>query len=358
MEEQGYIQLIKQQTIYVPVMQATLNISMSRIEQMEPFTELVIRAIGQGKTVNDLIDITSLSRYLVEDEIFRLRGWGFIELENENYELTAIGDRYLFLLKLVEQANLDTIHVLVNAFNGQIIPNQTDLLTRDDIPTEGKKLKKKVVKELFQNRNYSNSYEYFIQHHLFRLPKSEELTVDEIETIEVSTQCYPQLYYIAHTFNQIPVVQSIDADLEVEYPFMEIQPHFTTEELEKYQNVLQTIQQLNIFDTELLSNKAVMILDHAKYLEELTEQYSGYYVNLLTGNLVKEIESKKMNTRTFSIQFSCDNTWIKQHLIDNLKDLFLNKQLKIDIELLPIEQKGVIYTNLTKLMNWEDNIVE
>ncbi|SFC09343.1 hypothetical protein SAMN05443252_101846 [Bacillus sp. OV322] len=343
-----YIQTVEEFPIYFPVFEATMRITSERLIDFDPFTKFVFQMLGSGKTIAAVEEVTELRSYIILEEVYRLQGWGFFEEDDGNYNLTKIGQRYLKLMSLVDDLNEESRKVLVNAFNGKVIGGGARLFKADECMP---RLKVKVVKELLQNKNFSNSHAFFVEHVCFTHPNSYDLSKEELESIQVWIDCDPRTQYYGASIKEVPVqtlekefLESFDMAIQTGIIPITIKLHHPL--LEEYRHVWPTLKQLKQFDSSLLSEKAEEILELQEILVATEAVLPTFYYEQLTGNIVSSYDDYSISNQVYKLK------WEQTNVPDQLNI----EQLPEDIDIPPgfeIEFKqGDIMMRTTPLSSW------
>ncbi|OKL37885.1 hypothetical protein [Domibacillus mangrovi] len=283
-----YIQTVEKFPVFFPVFEATMRITSERLVDFEPFTRFVFQMIGNGEQLAAIEQITELKQHVILEEIHRLQGWSFFEERDGNYYLTALGQRYLKLMAIVDELNEEAPKVLVNAFNGKIMKTRPRLFKANECMP---KLKVNVVKELLQNKNFSNSQSFFMEHICFTHPYSHDLLKEELESIQVWLDCDPRTQYYRAFIKEIPA-ETLEKgfaepfDLAIQTGVVPIMIELHHSLLEEYRHVLPTLKQLKQFDPSLLSAKAEEIIQLQKRQAEAKAKLPTFYYEQLTGKFV------------------------------------------------------------------------
>lgn len=332
------VKLKKPIKVYCPIMNATLVINSKLLEQMSEFTQFILYSIGKGSLPKDIVKTVDLGTYIVEEEINYLIKIGLIYLENERYYLSEKGKEYYDVIKIIENIGEEDLKVQINCFNGQIISPIKEVKLNKDIEENIQKLKVKVVKELYQNRDFANSREYIFQKLGEVFEENENINLDNIYiTIDYERGDLNIPIYI-NDVNSIKNIQNIsnyheskskcnseeitleedsEKNIQLKREILQIEVEVTYEELEKYKNTLTTLQNLLLFDQELLSDKS-------KYLLDLWERQKNIkkiiYFDTVTNEILPIKPDANYNQELYTITID------KQYTINDI-DLYSLEQI-------------------------------
>lgn len=313
------VKLKKPLKVYCPIMNATLAINSTLLEQMSEFTQFILYSIGKGNLIKDIAEIVGLGIYIVEEEIEYLFKIGLIYSENERYYLSEKGKEYYDVIKIIENIEENDLKVHINCFNGQIISPIKEVKLNKDIEDNIEKLRVKVVKELYQNKDFANSREYIFQKLGEIFEENDNINLDNIYiTIDYERGDLNRPIYIKEVnsikyiqkaseylkedlecnSNEIAVEEGSLKDIQLKREILEIDVEVTYEELEKYNNTLTTLQNLFLFDPELLSDKSKYLLDLWKQQKSIKKTI---YLDTATNEILKTKPEPNYNHELYTI---------------------------------------------------------
>lgn len=306
----GRVKLKNPLKVYCPIMEATLTINSTLLEQMSEFTQFLLYSIGEGYSINEIIEVVDLGRYIVEEEIEYLFKIGLVYIEDEKYYLSEKGKEYYDVIKIIENIKEDDLKVHINCFNGQIMSPSENTKLNKDLEDGEEKLRVKVVKELYQNKDFSNSREYVFEKLGERFKENENIDIDNIYiTIDYERGDLNRPIYIREV-ESIKAIQDTDKsnedyldniskgelevdedyiyDIQLQREIVEVNVQVTYEEIEEYKNVLTTLENLCLFDSTLISDKS-------KYLLSLWNKQKSIQKTIYFDTVTKEILEEKPN---------------------------------------------------------------
>lgn len=255
--------------VYCPIMKANLNINSTLIEQMGEFTQFILYSLGKGFNIDDINRTIELGEYLIREEIFHLEKWRLIESNEQGIVLTELGKSYFKIIEFVEYINNLSTEVQINCFNGIIMEDDGVIVSEDLCEDSIQKLKVDIVKELYQNKNYGNSKEFFIDKFNFDIYEKFNLCEDEIDSINISLNYQKGNLYKLLCLDEIDTIDMIinkeeevdEVDISIVRQIVKLKIKLENKHLEKYRYTLDTLKNINLFDSELLTQKAKNIID-------------------------------------------------------------------------------------------------
>lgn len=279
---------------YCPVMDVTLTIGSELLDQMGEFTRYILYLIGQGYTIEDINEIIELGEFIIHEEVDYIDKIGLIQQSEYGYILTEIGQKYFNLLFVLDELNKQGIKAQLNCFNGYIYDSDWNTLTYKECDDNYLKLRVKIIKELYQNRNPANSKEYILNK--FSNMIKANLKEDEIEKLYVSlsyerSDKYKEIFIKEASSIKENQSELEEADIIIVHNVIPFKIRAEFLELQEYRNVLSTLKNLKLFDFELISQKASNLLeleDEEKFINSINNQ-KIYYYDELTSEITEEI---------------------------------------------------------------------
>lgn len=318
--------------IYCPIMKARLSITSTRIEQMGEFTQFILYSIGKGFNIYDINAIIELGEYLIREETFYLEKCGLIKNNEQGFVLTELGKSYFKVIEFMEYINNLSIEVQINCFNGSIMEDDGVIISEDLCKDNIQKLKVDIVKELYQNKNYGNSKEFFIDKFNFDIYEKFNLCEDEIDSINISLNYQKKNLYKVLYLDEIDRIDTIynreedddEIDISIVRQIVKLKINLENEYLDKYRYTLDTLRNINLFDGELLSPKAKKIIDIWKEEKALQNNIKNVFFDTATNQLVTYFPKKSSNFKVYKLNIP------RLYDVNELDYLELKKILNLD----------------------------
>jgi hypothetical protein len=260
------------------------------------FTQFILYSLGKGFNIDDINITIELGEYLIREEIFHLEKWGLIESNELDFVLTELGKSYFKVIEFVEYINNSSTEVQINCFNGIIMENDGVIISEDLCEDSIQKLKVDIVKELYQNKNYGNSKEFFIDKFNFDIYEKFNLCEDEIDSINISLNYQKGSLYKLLYVDEIDTIdmalngEEVDdeVDISIVRQIVKLKINLENQQLEKYRYTLDTLRNINIFDSELLSPKAKNIIDIWQEEQGLQNNLNDVFYDTATKQLITD----------------------------------------------------------------------
>lgn len=285
--------------VYCPIMKAGLCVNSTLIEQMGEFTQFILYSLGKGFNTNDINKTIELDEYLIREEVFHLEKWGLVENNKYCYILTELGKSYFKIIEFVECINNLSIEVQINCFNGDIMEDDGVIVSEDLCDDNIQKLRVDVVKELYQNKNCGNSKEFFVDRFESDIYEKFNLSEDEIDSINVSLNYKKGNLYKLLYIDELDTIDMIlnreeckgegangEADISIVRQVVKLKINIKNQQLERYRYTLDTLKNINIFDSDLLSIKAKNIIELWKEEQMLQNNLDDVFFDTETKQLI------------------------------------------------------------------------
>lgn len=279
--------------IYCPIRKATLKIGSEELDQMNEFTKYILYILGKKYTIDNISNILELSEYIIMEEVEYIIKIGLAIKKDGKFILTELGEKYY---KLIEFLNIfkNSIKANVNCFNGLIYDDSKDLIEETNCNNEFYKLKIKIIKDLYKNKNISNSKEYFIKKYSYIINKY--LSKEELEKVYVNVNFeegdYYQEIYIdtASSIKNIYTEEEIlTHDMVLVHPVIQFKFEIKIKKLDNYRYILPTLKKICEFQNDLLSATSYNLFDLEKEEEDINYSQETYYYDILTKDVSNSI---------------------------------------------------------------------
>lgn len=296
--------------VYCPIMKAELCINSTLIEQMGEFTQFILYSLGKGFNIDDINRTIELGEYLIREEIFHLEKWGLVENNKLDFVLTELGKSYFKVIEFVEHINKSYTEVQINCFNGIIMEDDGVVVSEDLCEDSIQKLKVCIVKELCQNKNYGNSKEFFIDKFNFDIYEKFNLSKDEIDSINISLNYQKGNLYKLLYLDEIDTIDMIlnreegevdEVDISIVRQIIKLKINLENQKLEKYRYTLDTLKNINIFDSELLSSKAKNIIGIWQEEQILQNNLKDVFYDTATKQLITNFRENNSKFKLYKL---------------------------------------------------------
>lgn len=268
----------KDDIVYCPFYEVSVSVSSEMIDKLGLFPVFVLTSLSDAaNTVEKITEATNLNPSTVIDTIDELIESGLLE-RKKDYRIchTELGNTYLRIYKFLECSKTINSRFAVNAFTGMLetVKNQNfEALANSK---EGSAvLPCKVSRSVIKNHNYSNIKEFM----------KDKIDLSEISFCEndyqyISFDLKPKMYfYVPYSITDEAVVSEGEYEYRVKLcvPIEKVRRNVSHEELEANRNIIKQIVDIEMFDKELLSDKAIRLLKLLKKTKTLSAQKNEFY---------------------------------------------------------------------------------
>jgi len=281
-----------------PVTRVKLSIGSEILDSAGAFTKFIISTVAEDYSVSKIDTIIDLGETIIEEELEYLKIIGFVKpkdlpdnagFENiqntNNYDLTEKGKDFYKLLSAVENFNETEKQVFIEHISGQIVDTKPISADCKNLPKI--EMQSYIQKKLFYNKNYANSKEIVLDclsdEELSDEKKESIYTILEFNIAENDFFCFSiseeDLKNYHNTRNENKMIV-FERDLfKIEYTLSD-------ERLVNYRNVIDTLFKINKFDYELLSQKAIDLLECYENEQNKNKNVKPVYYDNFTGELL------------------------------------------------------------------------
>lgn len=304
-----YVNLKKKQVIKLPVAEAEFKINTADTKNLNEYTYYLLSVLKEEKTIDYIADIVKFKRNQIENELRSLEKYELVQNKGEDYTLTDIGYNVVYTIDEAKKFNLRNEKVLIDKYSEAILNYNDDLKVIEGKPH-------RFAKDKYKNISPVNSKSYFEKKYLdnFDYIDSEEIDIElklgKEYWIEVEASCVRCLINKKDVKGIISVGNSIVSEIgEISMldeileecdkdrirsllcrgVVYKVKIDIRDKKLDKYRSMLENLNQLNKFDNELLSDKAIDILYRAIKEEKVQENITKYiYIDSISGVYTNE----------------------------------------------------------------------
>lgn len=272
-------------SLYCPIQTVSIFAGSDRLDDIGQFTKFVLWAIGNGYTSFAISEAIELSKYIIDDEISYLIQIGFVVQEDMQLSISETGKGYLELISAVDDFNRREHTARLNWFSGEVLDSVSPVF--DNVPPGSVSCDERVSKFLILNKNYAPLRTYVDSRYSDMFSNLSNEFVDSLY-FYLQPKIHNERCYQEYRLTSIPSIGESypytgESMVCLSRPVKTLQFRYEDERLMMHRNVLETLRTLDIFDSELLSEKAKQIL--AWYIEEqkINESVQPLYIDTSTG---------------------------------------------------------------------------
>ena len=286
-----FYQLASPIKIYCPVMDAQLHLGCELLDDMSEFTVYILYMIGSGYSVSEIKSIIELEDIVIYEELYYMSQIKLCDSSEGQYKLTELGEKYYKILCIIENINSSDTRAQINCFTGAIMDYDYQCIDDNECDDDVFKLKVKIVKELYQNKNASNSKEYLIEKYDDII--SDVLSEYEIDKLYVTVSYERGSSYKTVYINRTKSIGIEEDDLKkdtydmfLKHELIPFKLKYKNTRLDKYRTVLPTLKNLNLFESTLVSDYSRDLLELEKEEKLWNNNSKLYYFDRLTGEVL------------------------------------------------------------------------
>lgn len=238
--------------VFCPIKQVRICCYSSILDKMSPLTKFIIRSISAGKTLEELDALTQIGARTIEDEIAYLRKGKLVE--EEALRLTPLGRDHSRLINIFDRLS-NGVNARLNLYTDQFEEDTSSLCGQEALEEDSAVLEGKFSKVLLQNPNYSNSLE-------FVRPYLEEGT-PFLKEVSESLYTLIKLEKGGKTlYQKLTLPDGCRGKGQIQFclPVQEIRYRLRIDVLDHFRSVLDTLDKLEVFDKQLLSDRSLRLV--------------------------------------------------------------------------------------------------
>lgn len=321
--------------VYVPYLKVTVKFFEKEEVSLNAFQKFLLEAIIEGASIQQIMDSTQLTKNVVELELLQMETQKLIYSEGSKYFVTDISKKIMMISKTVDALSSQENSFCVNLITGEIEKIDDSIFC---MPEKNAYILRQKILNLDGISIYDNM-DFFAEN----IETFSKLETEEIQT--VLSSIYAEFSALKEETNQnifyykkrnligLPCLigeEKIDginqeASILIEAMCNLISFSFTTESLEKYADILPTINELNTRYPELISDEAKRILHDELLCESYNKNTKKFIYDCTSGNyrLSNEItiNSVKRKAQLVVGEINPLNEDVKKEMVNKIKDM-------------------------------------
>ena len=334
-----YVKIKKEIEIFIPVKKALLYIETKDLFDNIAYEEIFL-FLGDGKSFDDIMDITTYTNDQVKNILDDFEGWKFIEVtccsNTHQFTLTEEGKKIYRIIKEKHDFNDKNVEVYINCFSGNLEKKVQEC--KDCIDKDAAVLKNKVDLSLFNNLNQGYSKELYEDYY-----KSSDITDDDMSHINIRIEIKDRKTYfiskkissIPNLINQSPVLSLNDNNLTLENikaskfdvfsisgKLIKFNLSYKDNTLSNYENIIPNLQQIESMYPNLISTEGrnvISLFANEVRINNLLSTHD-FFLDTITGDIYKSL---KINDTKDKADLVLDKEYTLKNIDTNvMKKLF------------------------------------
>lgn len=334
-----YVKIKKEVEIFIPVKIALLYIETKDLFDNIAYEEIFL-FLGDGKSFDDIMDITTYTNDQVKNILDDFEGWKFIEVtccnNTHQFTLTEEGKKIYRIIKEKHDFNDKNVEVYINCFSGNLEKKVQEC--KDFTYKDAAVLKNKVDLSLFNNLNQGYSKELYEDYY-----KSSDITDDDMSHINIRIEIKDRKTYfiskkissIPNLINQSPVLSLNDNNLTLENikaskfdvfsisgKLIKFNLSYKDNTLSNYENIIPNLQQIESMYPNLISTEGrnvISLFANEVRINNLLSTHD-FFLDTITGDIYKSL---KINDTKDKADLVLDKEYTLKNIDSNvMKKLF------------------------------------
>ena len=269
--------------IWIPVNITHFQFSLKESAQISKLNLFFLSALAEHHaTVEEIEDATQLSVYVIRQELQSMYQQKLLKLnEDDTYQLTELSEALLHYQNLLSAVNAQNTAFLFNFVTGEI-----DLTEKFRLYEKPNGITAKKTVSLFEIDCIEpfEIKDLLLEAYPFLKEEEEELLNDFLENMVIEAVHEKNDAFLKKYITHLPVrtEEETEQNLKmISYVYqLEYQPYDAY--LEENASVMQKIQEINLFDSAFLTEKAKSLLNRVESYQQAKKQTFYVYVNPVT----------------------------------------------------------------------------
>lgn len=348
-----YVKIKKEVEIFIPVKKAMIYIETKDLFDNIAYEEIFL-FLGDGKSFDDIMDITTYTNDQVKNILDDFEGWKFIEVtccnNTHQFTLTEEGKKIYRIIKEKHDFNDKNVEVYINCFSGNLEKKVQEC--KDFIDKDAAVLKNKVDLSLFNNLNQGYSKELYEDYY-----KSSDITDDDMSHINIRIEIKDRKTYfiskkissIPNLINQSPVLSLNDNNLTLENikaskfdvfsisgKLIKFNLSYKDNTLSNYENIIPNLQQIESMYPNLISTEGrnvISLFANEVRINNLLNTHD-FFLDTITGDIYKSLkinDTKDKADLVLDKEYTLKN--IDSNVIKKLFDTIIYTQISHDFNI-------------------------
>lgn len=321
--------------VYAPYLKVEVKFFEKEEVSLNAFQKFLLEAIVEGASIQQIMDATQLTKNVVESELLQMETQKLIYSEGSKYFVTDISQKIMMISKTVTTLNSEENAFCVNLITGEIEKRDDSIFC---VPEKDAYILRQKILNL-DGISIEDNMDFFAEN----IEILSKLETDEIQT--VLSSIYAEFSALKEGTNQTIVyykkknlvglpcligeeifdVINQETSIMIEAMCNLISFSFTTESLEKYANVLKTINELNTRYPELISDEAKKVIHDERLCESYNKNAKKFIYDCTSGKfrLSNEIDviSGKRKAQLVIGEINPLNEDVKMEMVNKIKDM-------------------------------------
>lgn len=348
-----YVKIKKEVEIFIPVKKAMIYIETKDLFDNIAYEEIFL-FLGDGKSFDDIMDITTYTSDQVKNILDDFEGWKFIEVtccnNTHQFTLTEEGKKIYRIIKEKHDFNDKNVEVYINCFSGNLEKKVKEC--KDFIDKDAAVLKNKVDLSLFNNLNQGYSKELYEDYY-----KSSDITDDDMSHINIRIEIKDRKTYfiskkissIPNLINQSPVLSLNDNNLTLENikaskfdvfsisgKLIKFNLSYKDNTLSNYENIISNLQQIESIYPNLISTEGrnvISLFANEVRINNLLSTHD-FFLDTITGDIYKSLkinDTKDKADLVLDKEYTLNN--IDTNVMKKLFDTIIYTQISSDFNI-------------------------
>ena len=340
--------------IMIPFQPVEIRFFEKETVTLNVFQRFILEAVQCGYTIEEMAVATQLTPKLFENELVRMVLQKLVDKTQEGFFLSDVSKNLLMVSECVDRLNNEEKKGCLDLITGDLQEYKLDEYC-DDIGTS-LWLFPKISEFDIDGISIEDNFEFFSKYINAFNDYSDEQIPKILSSIYIELnvrnrkKCYQDKECL-----RIPCLigdyelsdirgNASEEEINIEGQFYELCYSVKSESLDCKRDIIKSLLEIEKYDAELLSDKAVCLLNEYKLYQELLTEQKVCYFDTVSGNYsfeIKPFESKRKRKMNFKIP--CRFSLTEDEKVKMYKEMEKRLNLPEGITLIEKECKELKY---------------
>lgn len=276
-------------TIYVPLKPVMVKFYEKEEVELNAFQKFILEAIEDEATIEQMIEATQLTKYVIESELLQMEGQKLLIRENDTIALSELSKNILMISRSVESLNNEEKILCINLITGDM--EGYDLERYYDVSTSDSILKEKIHAKDVIGIDIEDNVSFFADY----MSTFGTLTEEQVQKVLASVyvefnEIDDKIVYKQQEICRIPCLigeETLKSEktLYAEGKCTLITMELSTKKIDKYKEQIEDVMALYDGAPELLSDIGQELMHETTICQNCNEDNLTYIFDHVSGKI-------------------------------------------------------------------------
>lgn len=276
-------------TIYVPLKPVMVKFYEKEEVELNAFQKFILEAIEDEATIEQMVEATQLTKYVIESELLQMEGQKLLIRENDTIALSELSKNILMISRSVESLNNEEKILCINLITGDM--EGYDLERYYDVSTSESILKEKIHAKDVIGIDIEDNVSFFADY----MSTFGTLTEEQVQKVLASVyvefnEIDDKIVYKQQEICRIPCLigeETLKSEktLYAEGKCTLITMELSTKKIDKYKEQIEDVMALYDGAPELLSDIGQELMHETTICQNCNEDNLTYIFDHVSGKI-------------------------------------------------------------------------